>query len=259
MCPPPRLTGRPRSRFLSTLRAGPRRARWERREAAFAPARGKADDLLIDGELVAGQGRIESVLDPVTGEVIALVPEASLEQVSAAVAAADRAFVSWKRTTPKDRSSLLLELANRLEARAPELARLESLNCGKPYPLALGDEMPAVVDVLRFFAGAARSPTGLARGRVRRRAHQHDPPRSAGRGRVDRALELPADDGGVEDRSGPRGGQHRGPQAVRADAADHARARRDHRRALPAGRRQHRHRTRGVGRAPAQPPSRRCG
>jgi aminobutyraldehyde dehydrogenase len=121
-------------------------------------------NLLIDGELVAGQGRIESVLDPVTGEVIALVPEASPEQVTAAVAAADRAFVSWRRTTPKDRAGLLLELANRLEARAPELARLESLNCGKPYPLALGDEMPVVVDVLRFFAGAARTPTGLAAG-----------------------------------------------------------------------------------------------
>jgi aminobutyraldehyde dehydrogenase len=59
---------------------------------------------------------------------------------------------------------VLLQLADRIESREAELARLESLNCGKPYSLALADEMPAVVDVLRFFAGAARARTGLAGG-----------------------------------------------------------------------------------------------
>ena len=120
--------------------------------------------LLINGELVAGQGEIESVLDPSTGEVIARVAGASTAQVAAAVAAADRAFGSWRRTTPKDRATLLLALADRIDARAAELARLESLNCGKPETLALADELPAVTDVLRFFAGAARVRTGLGAG-----------------------------------------------------------------------------------------------
>ena len=120
--------------------------------------------LLINGELVAGRGEIESVVDPATGELIARVPGASPGQVSAAVAAADRAFASWKRTTPKDRATLLLSLAGRIEASAAELAGLESLNCGKPYSLALADEIPAVTDVLCFFAGAARVRTGPAAG-----------------------------------------------------------------------------------------------
>jgi aminobutyraldehyde dehydrogenase len=120
--------------------------------------------LLINGELVAGQGEIESVLDPATGELIARVPGASPAQVAAAVAAADRAFGSWRRSTPKDRATLLLTLADRIESRAAELGRLESLNCGKPERLALADEIPAVTDVLRFFAGAARVRTGLGAG-----------------------------------------------------------------------------------------------
>ena len=120
--------------------------------------------LLIDGEFVAGEGELESVLDPATGEVIARVPGASPRQIVAAVAAADRAFGTWKRTTPKDRATLLLRLADVIDSRAEELGRLESLNCGKPYPLVLADEIPAVTDVLRFFAGAARARTGLCAG-----------------------------------------------------------------------------------------------
>lgn len=120
--------------------------------------------LLINGELVAGQGEIESVLDPATGEVIARVAGASVAQIAAAVAAADRAFGAWRRTTPKDRATLLLALADRVDARAVELGRLESLNCGKPESLVLADEIPAVTDVLRFFAGAARVRTGLGAG-----------------------------------------------------------------------------------------------
>jgi aminobutyraldehyde dehydrogenase len=66
------------------------------------------------------------------------------------------AFDSWSQTTPKERSLLLLKLADAIEAHGEELAKLESDNCGKPYSAALNDEIPAIADVFRFFAGASR-------------------------------------------------------------------------------------------------------
>ncbi|BEV71522.1 MULTISPECIES: gamma-aminobutyraldehyde dehydrogenase [unclassified Paludibacterium] len=120
--------------------------------------------LLINGQFVEGEGHPEAVINPATGECIARIAEASLEQVQAAVRAADAAFVAWSRTTPKDRAQMLLQIAEVIDAHATEFARLESLNCGKPYALALADEMPAVADVFRFFAGAVRAQTGLLAG-----------------------------------------------------------------------------------------------
>jgi aminobutyraldehyde dehydrogenase len=120
--------------------------------------------LLINGKLVAGAGKVEAVLNPATGKVLAKVPEASRGQVNAAVAAADAAFDGWSRTPPKDRATLLLKLADRIEADGEAYAKLESLNCGKPYAAALGDEIPAIADVFRFFAGACRSMTGAVAG-----------------------------------------------------------------------------------------------
>jgi aminobutyraldehyde dehydrogenase len=117
-------------------------------------------NLLIGGEFVPGQGSKENIFNPSTGEVIALVAEASLEQVQSATAAASGAWPAWARSTPKDRATLLLKLADALESRATEFARLESLNCGKPYLSALNDEIPAVADVFRFFAGACRTQHG---------------------------------------------------------------------------------------------------
>jgi aminobutyraldehyde dehydrogenase len=118
----------------------------------------------IDGQFVAGEGAVENILDPATGEVLAKVPEASQAQIQAAVKAAEKAFPGWSRTPPKDRAAALLKLADAIEAKGPELARLESRNCGKPYALALNDEIPAIADVFRFFAGAARCMTGMATG-----------------------------------------------------------------------------------------------
>src|SRR5476649_1146541 len=120
--------------------------------------------LLIGGEFVPGAGDVEDVLNPATGDVIARIAEASLDQVQAAVAAASRAFPAWAKTVPKDRANLLLKLADAIEARATEFARLESLNCGKPYLGALNDEIPAVADVFRFFAGACRTQHGQLAG-----------------------------------------------------------------------------------------------
>jgi aminobutyraldehyde dehydrogenase len=116
--------------------------------------------LLINGSLVQGEGRPESVLDPATGKPIVQVAEASRAQVDAAVAAAEGAFDAWSRTTPKDRAALLLKLADRIESDAGAFAELESRNTGKPVAAMQNDEMPAITDVFRFFAGAARTLHG---------------------------------------------------------------------------------------------------
>jgi len=120
--------------------------------------------LLINGRLVAGQGDVEDIFNPATGKVIARVAEASVGQVDAAVKAAEAAFDGWSRTPAKDRAALLLKLADRVEAQGAEFASLESQNCGKPLAAALNDEIPAVADVFRFFAGAARTMTGAIAG-----------------------------------------------------------------------------------------------
>ena len=120
--------------------------------------------LLIDGELTGGEGVAESILDPASGAQIASVPEASREQLEAAVGAAKSAFKGWSQTTPKDRAALLLKLADRIEGDAAVLAEIESRNTGKPLAAALNDEIPAIADVFRFFAGAARTQHGALAG-----------------------------------------------------------------------------------------------
>ena len=117
-------------------------------------------ELLIDNRLVKGEGTGEQILNPATGEVLCVVPEASPEQLNAAVDAASAAFGSWSQTTPAERSALLLKLADAVERNAEQFARLESLNCGKPYSRALGDEIPAIADCFRYFAGAVRCMSG---------------------------------------------------------------------------------------------------
>ena len=120
--------------------------------------------LLIAGKLVPGEGNAEAVLDSASGTQIASVPEASAAQVQAAVAAAEAAFPGWARTSPKDRATLLLKVADRIEADAAGYAALESRNTGKPLAAVLADEMPAIADIFRYFAGVCRAPQGLAAG-----------------------------------------------------------------------------------------------
>ncbi len=120
--------------------------------------------LLINGVLVAGEGVTEHVLDPATGKKIAEVLEASKAQVDAAVAAAETAATGWAATPPKDRATLLLKLADRIENEGAAYAKLESDNTGKPLTAMLNDEIPAIADVFRFFAGAARTQHGALAG-----------------------------------------------------------------------------------------------
>jgi aminobutyraldehyde dehydrogenase len=118
--------------------------------------------LLIGGRLTGGEGPPETVLDAASGTTIATVASASAEQVGAAVAAAETAFDAWAGTVPRDRAALLLKIADGVEREAAAYASLESRNTGKPLAAMLNDEMPAIADVFRYFAGACRIPQGLA-------------------------------------------------------------------------------------------------
>ena len=120
---------------------------------------------LIDGELVdAAEGTTEPVLNPATGEEIAQAPASGQQDVDRAVAAARRAFETFQNTTPAQRQDLLLKLADLVEQHGDELAAIESANAGKPINAAKEDEIPAMVDHLRFFAGAARNMEGKPAG-----------------------------------------------------------------------------------------------
>ena len=116
--------------------------------------------MLIGSRFEAGTGTEDMVLNPRTGELIVGVPEAAAEQVDRAVRAAEAAFKGWSRTTPAQRSGYLLKIAAAIEAEAPAFAALEALNCGKPINAVLNDEIPAIVDCWRFFAGAVRTMPG---------------------------------------------------------------------------------------------------
>ena len=116
----------------------------------------------IGGKWVdSATGETLAVENPANGQVIANVQASGAEDVDRAVEAAATAFQTWQHTTPQDRSIALLKLADALEARGEEIGRLESQNAGKPVGAAI-DEVPVVVDNLRFFAGAARVMEGKA-------------------------------------------------------------------------------------------------
>ena len=108
--------------------------------------------------------RVLHVEDPSTGDVVASYDVASVAGVEAAVSAAHEAFLSWRRTTPKQRAEALLAIAADVEAESVELAAIESREAGKPISAVLDDELPSIVDTLRFFAGAARRTDGPTAG-----------------------------------------------------------------------------------------------
>jgi betaine-aldehyde dehydrogenase len=133
-------------------------------EAAMATATHTLQNF-IDGAFVdPAEGRTTAVLNPATGEEIAQAPDSSKEDVDRAVAAARAAFDGWANTTPGERARGLLRLADAVEEHSEELAQLESANAGKPIQAVRDDEMGAMVDQLRFFAGAARCMEGKASG-----------------------------------------------------------------------------------------------
>ena len=109
-------------------------------------------------------GRTSDVIDPSTGAAYTQAPVSTAEDVDTALRTAADAFTTWKDTTPAERSLALLKLADAVEARSQEFADVEGRNTGKPIALTMSEEMPPIVDQLRFFAGAARVLEGRSAG-----------------------------------------------------------------------------------------------
>ena len=118
----------------------------------------------VNGAYVDGSGAHSDVINPSTGQVVARAPISSAQDVDAAYAAASAAFETWRDATPSQRQRALLQLADAVEARAAEFVQLEGENTGKPNALTTSEEIPPMVDQIRFFAGAARCLEGKAAG-----------------------------------------------------------------------------------------------
>ena len=129
----------------------------------------KKGQMFVGGEWVdSSSGETAPDINPATGEVIAEIPVATPEDADRAVAAAQKAYEEvWFDTPPKERSAMMLKLADALEADAEELTRLESIDVGKPISVSAAD-IPFIVDNLRFFAGAARILEGKSAGEYER-------------------------------------------------------------------------------------------
>ena len=123
----------------------------------------------VGGEYVDGRTETtKDIVNPATGSVVATAPVSGQADVDAAYVAANAAFTQWGRTTPSERQQALLKIADAIESRADELIALESENTGKIHALTASEEIPPMVDQLRFFAGAARVLEGKAAGEYMR-------------------------------------------------------------------------------------------
>ncbi|MGB9377919.1 MAG: gamma-aminobutyraldehyde dehydrogenase [Mycobacteriales bacterium] len=112
----------------------------------------------------SGTGVTSEVINPATGSSYATAPVSGPEDVEAAVRAAAKAFEAWRDTTPSERQRALLRIADAIESRADEFVRAESENTGKPLGLTASEELPPMIDQIRFFAGAARCLEGRSAG-----------------------------------------------------------------------------------------------
>jgi betaine-aldehyde dehydrogenase len=119
----------------------------------------------IDGQLVdAVNGGRMPLVDPSTGEQYGTAPISGEADIDNAYAAAARAFKDWKRTTPSHRQKALLDFADEVERAAQDLVAAEGRNTGKPNHVTMAEEIPPMVDQIRFFAGAARILEGKSAG-----------------------------------------------------------------------------------------------
>jgi betaine-aldehyde dehydrogenase len=129
----------------------------------------KAFRNFINGEHVdAADGRTTAVVNPATGAGFATAPLSGAADVDRAMAAAAAAFEGWRDSTPSERSLALFRIADAVEARAQDLIDLEVENCGKPAHLVASEEIPPMVDQIRFFATAARHLEGKSAGEYMR-------------------------------------------------------------------------------------------
>ena len=123
----------------------------------------------INGKSVdSSSGETTTLINPATGQPFATAPISNAADVDSAMKAAANAFVDWRDSTPSERQRALLKIADAIESRADEFVAAESENCGKPMGLTASEEVPPMVDQIRFFAGAARNLEGKSAGEYMR-------------------------------------------------------------------------------------------
>ncbi|MEU2489683.1 aldehyde dehydrogenase family protein [Streptomyces sp. NPDC007883] len=115
-------------------------------------------------DVPAGSGATTRLVDPTSGTARGTAPLSGAADTDAACAAAAAAYDHWSLTTPAERQRALLRIADAMEDHADEFVAAETGDTGKPAALFRADELPAVVDTVRYFAGAARNLPGAAAG-----------------------------------------------------------------------------------------------
>ena len=125
----------------------------------------KALQNFVNGKFVDSKsGKTTDLVNPATGKVFATAPNSNEADIDAALKAAAAAFPGWRDSTPSVRQKALLKIADALEANAEKLVAIESENCGKPISVTMSEEIPPMIDQIRFFAGAARNLEGKSAG-----------------------------------------------------------------------------------------------
>ena len=125
----------------------------------------KALQNFVNGKFVDSKsGKTTELVNPATGKVFATAPNSNEADIDAALQAAAAAFPGWRDSTPSVRQKALLKIADALEANAEKLVAIESENCGKPISVTMSEEIPPMIDQIRFFAGAARNLEGKSAG-----------------------------------------------------------------------------------------------
>jgi betaine-aldehyde dehydrogenase len=123
----------------------------------------------INGKSVdSTSGETTTLINPATAQPFATAPKSNAADVDLAMKSASAAFEGWRDSTPSERQRALLKIADAIEARADEFVATESENCGKPMGLTASEEVPPMVDQIRFFAGAARNLEGKSAGEYMR-------------------------------------------------------------------------------------------
>jgi betaine-aldehyde dehydrogenase len=129
-----------------------------------SPARARLANFVGGEKREAQSGETTEVVNPSTGEAYATAPLSRAADVDAAFAAAAAAFPAWRDATPAERSLALLRIADSIAGHADELVRIECENTGKPLALTASEEIPPLLDQIRFFAAAARLLEGRSAG-----------------------------------------------------------------------------------------------
>ena len=115
----------------------------------------------INGKSVdSASGETTSIINPSTGQAYATAPKSNSADIDSAFKAASDAFPGWRDSTPSQRQLALIRIADAIESKQSELIDIESQNTGKPVSLVTSEEIPPMVDQIRFFAGAARNLEG---------------------------------------------------------------------------------------------------